>query len=171
MLWIKEMELVDSVDDLMSSSSIRGIQMPNFEVLDARIASTLNRIFHDSHFKRRISLEEQKAKKEDRFFRARQIAYCLFYKTRSGCKIGEKCSYAHRQVDEQPTKRSKKNADKSAVAILNEEKVIGMKENLLPTRVTIDQGNLIREVIKSWDEDLLNLDHLIHDNWVVSFTT
>ena len=30
----------------------------------------------------------------------------------------EKCSFAHRQFDEQPTKRSKKNDDKSAVAIL-----------------------------------------------------
>ena len=43
---------------------------------------------------------------------------CLFYKTKSGCRFGEKCSHAHRQVDEQPTKRSKKNDDKSAVAIL-----------------------------------------------------
>ena len=43
---------------------------------------------------------------------------CLFYKTKSGCRFGERCSYAHRQVDEQPTKRSKKNYDKSAVAIL-----------------------------------------------------
>ena len=60
MHWIKEVEMVDSVDDLISSSSIRGIQMPNFEVLDARIASALNRIIHNSHFKRRISLEEQK---------------------------------------------------------------------------------------------------------------
>ena len=58
--WIKEVEMVDSVDDLMSSSSIRGIQLPNFEVLDATIASALNRIIHNSHFKRRISLEEQK---------------------------------------------------------------------------------------------------------------
>ena len=32
--------------------------------------------------------------------------------------VSEKCSYAHRQVDEQPTKRSKKNDDKSAVAVL-----------------------------------------------------
>ena len=71
MLWIKEVEMVDSVDDLMSSSSVRGIQMPNFEVLDARIASTLNRIIHNSHFKRRISLEEQKAQKQDRFLRGR----------------------------------------------------------------------------------------------------
>ena len=42
MQWIKEVEMVDSVDDLRSSSSIRGISMPNFEVLDARIASALN---------------------------------------------------------------------------------------------------------------------------------
>ena len=43
---------------------------------------------------------------------------CLFCKTKSGCRFGEKCSYAHRQVDEQPTKRSKKNDDKSAVTVL-----------------------------------------------------
>ena len=59
MHWIKEVEMVDSVDDLKSSSSARGIRMPDFEVLDARIASALNRIIHNSHFKR-ISLEEQK---------------------------------------------------------------------------------------------------------------
>ena len=43
---------------------------------------------------------------------------CFFYKTTSGCRFGEKCSYAHRQVDEQPSKRSKKNDDRSAVAML-----------------------------------------------------
>ena len=37
MHWIKEVERVDSVDEFKSSSSVRGIQMPNFEVLDARI--------------------------------------------------------------------------------------------------------------------------------------
>ena len=60
MQWIKEVELVDSVDELRSSLSIRGISMPNFEVLDARIASALNKIIHNSQSKRRISLEEQK---------------------------------------------------------------------------------------------------------------
>ena len=60
MQWIKEVELVDSVDELRSSSSTRGISMPNFEVFDARIASALNKIIHNSQFKRRISLEEQK---------------------------------------------------------------------------------------------------------------
>ena len=76
--WIKEVEMVDSVDDLKSSSSTRGIQMPNFEVLDARIASALNKIIHNSHFKRRVSLEERKAQKEDRFLRGRQIAYLIY---------------------------------------------------------------------------------------------
>ena len=77
-LWIKEVELVDSVDDLKSSCSVRGIRMPDFEVLDARIASALNRIIHNSHFKRRISLEEQKAQKQDRFLRGKQIAYLIY---------------------------------------------------------------------------------------------
>ena len=43
---------------------------------------------------------------------------CLFQKTKSGCRFGEKCIYAHRQVDEQPSKRSQKNGDKIAVAFL-----------------------------------------------------
>ena len=63
------MEMVDSVDDLRSSSSIRCISMPNFEVLDARIASALNKIIHNSHFK---------AQKQDRFLRGRQIAYLIY---------------------------------------------------------------------------------------------
>ena len=45
--------------------------MPDFEVLD-------NRIIHNSHFKRRISLEEQKAQKQDRFLHGRQIAYLIY---------------------------------------------------------------------------------------------
>ena len=34
--------------------------MTNFEVLDAKIASALNRIIHNTQFKRKVSLEEQK---------------------------------------------------------------------------------------------------------------
>ena len=78
MLWIKEVELVDSVHDLKSSCSARGSRMPDFEVLDAKIASALNRIIHNSQFNRRVSLEEQKAQKEDRFHRGRQIAYLIY---------------------------------------------------------------------------------------------
>ena len=70
--------MVISVYDLISSFSLEGIRMPDFEVLDARNASALNRIIHNSHFKRRISLEEQKAQKQDRFLRGRQIAYLIY---------------------------------------------------------------------------------------------
>ena len=45
MLWIKEVEMVDAVK---SSCCVRGIQMPDFEVLDAKIASALNRVIHDA---------------------------------------------------------------------------------------------------------------------------
>ena len=58
--------------------SIRGTQTPDFEVLDARIASALNRIIHNTQFKRKVSLEEQKAQKENRFLRGRQIAYLIY---------------------------------------------------------------------------------------------
>ena len=93
MQWIKEVETVDSVDELRSSSSIRGISMPNFEVLYARIASALNKIIHNSHFKRKISLEERKAQKEDCFFRDRQIAYLIYdYSPVIGDDFVENCT-------------------------------------------------------------------------------
>ena len=37
--------------------------MPNFEVLDAKIASAQNRIIHKTQFQRKVSLEEKKNKK------------------------------------------------------------------------------------------------------------
>ena len=49
--------------------------MPNFEV---RIASARNRTIHNSHFKRRISLDEQNAHKKDRFLRGRQVAHLIY---------------------------------------------------------------------------------------------
>ena len=77
LLWIKEVEMVQSEDDLKSSRSIRGTHGPDFELLDARIATALNKIIQNTRFKRKVSLEEQKAPKEDRFLRGRQIAYVI----------------------------------------------------------------------------------------------
>ena len=70
MLWIKEVEMVESVDDLKSSRSIQGYtRFPNFEkTRSSRIPTS----------RKRSSLEEQKAQKEDRFLRRRQIA-CMIY--------------------------------------------------------------------------------------------
>ena len=77
MQWIKKVEMVDSVDDL-KSTSIRGIRIPDIEEPDAKFALALHRIFHCSHFKRRIGLEEEKAHQQDRFFRGSQIAYLIY---------------------------------------------------------------------------------------------
>ena len=78
MLWIKEVEMVESVDDLKSSRSIRGIRMPDFEVLDAKIAPAPNKIIQNARFKKKVSLEEMKVHKEDRFLRGKQIAYLIY---------------------------------------------------------------------------------------------
>ena len=53
-------------------------QWPNFEVLDARIASALNRIIRNISFKKKGQSGGMKAHKEDRFLRGRQIAYLIY---------------------------------------------------------------------------------------------
>ena len=47
-------------------------------MLDARIASALNKIIQNSYFKNKVSLEEKEAHKEDRFLPGRQIAYMIY---------------------------------------------------------------------------------------------
>ena len=60
---------------------------------------------------------------------------CLFYKSENGCRSGQKCSCAHRQVDEQPCKRSKNNGDKSAVAMLKITRQLGcVFQNMEPPK-------------------------------------
>ena len=72
------MEMVASLDELKSSRSVYGKDFPDFEMLDAKIASALNKIIQNSLFKKKVSLEEQKAPKEDRFLRGRQIAFMIY---------------------------------------------------------------------------------------------
>ena len=43
---------------------------------------------------------------------------CQFYKSESGCEIGEECLFPHWKVQERPDKQPKKGDDKSAVAIV-----------------------------------------------------
>ena len=71
------MEMVGSSDDLKSSRSVAG-NFSNFEMLDAKIASALNRIIQNSQFRKKVSLEEQNAQKEDRFLRGRQVAFMIY---------------------------------------------------------------------------------------------
>ena len=70
--------MVDSLDELKSSRSVCGKEFPNFEMLEAKIASALNKIIQNSQFKKKVSLEEQKTQEEDRFLRGRQIAFMIY---------------------------------------------------------------------------------------------
>ena len=64
--------------ELKSSRSVSGKDFPDFEVLDAKIASAVNKIIQNSQFKKKVSLEEQIAPKEDLFVRGRQIAFMIY---------------------------------------------------------------------------------------------
>ena len=77
MVWIKEVEMVDSLKELKSSRSVSGKKIPNFEMLDAKTASAQNKVINNSHFKKKVCLEEQKAQKDGRFPRGRQIALMI----------------------------------------------------------------------------------------------
>ena len=57
MLRIKEVEMVDSMEELKSSRSVAGKKFRNFEMLDAKIASALDKIIQNSNFKKKVSLE------------------------------------------------------------------------------------------------------------------
>ena len=76
------MEMVDSLEELKSSRSVHGKDFLNFEMLDAKIASALNKIIQNSQFKKKVSLEKQKAQKGDQFPRGRQIAFMIYNKFR-----------------------------------------------------------------------------------------
>ena len=52
------------LNDLKSSRSIKETHGPDFELLDARIASALNKIIQDTRFKKKVSLEEMKAQQK-----------------------------------------------------------------------------------------------------------
>ena len=77
--WIKEIEAAKSLDDLISTKSISGKDFPDYEELDLMMASALQRC-HDkqTRFRKKISVEEQWAQKDNRFLRGRQIAYLIY---------------------------------------------------------------------------------------------
>ena len=103
------------------------------------------------------------------FFEKWHPPECLFHKTKSGCRFGEKCSYAHRQVDEQPTKRSKKNDAQSAVAML--KKGDWQERGLVTDQCHDRSGKPDKRSDEKLGQSHLNVDHLMHGDWVVYFKT
>ena len=59
-------------------SQIGGHRFPNFETLDAKVASVLKTIIMNPYFKKKVNLEEQEAQMQDQFLRGRQIAYMIY---------------------------------------------------------------------------------------------
>ena len=68
LLWSKEVEMVDSVNEFKSSRSTAGKDFPNFGVLDAVIASAWNKIIHNSHFKKEGQSGGRRLRKRIGFF-------------------------------------------------------------------------------------------------------
>ena len=70
MSWINEVEMARSIDDCRTSQSIEGRRdVPDFDMIHARIASALRKMIFNTFFKRRVSVEEQRAQKRNRFLR------------------------------------------------------------------------------------------------------
>ena len=80
MQWIKEVESAKSIDELMTSRSIvERTDSPDNDMLDAMVASALKKLLdRHVHFRRRVSVEEQRAQKYDRFLRGTQIAFLIY---------------------------------------------------------------------------------------------
>ena len=79
MQWIKEIEATKSLDDLITPKSITGKDFTDCEELDLMVASALERCYDkQAHFRKQISVEEQRAQKDNRFLRGRQIAYLIY---------------------------------------------------------------------------------------------
>ena len=85
MHWIKEVEIAKSIRELLTSRSI--MERTNFSdcgMLDAMIASAVKKLLEKHvHFRRKVSVEEQRAQKHDRFLPGRQIAYMICVYLRS----------------------------------------------------------------------------------------
>ena len=80
MHWIKEVEIAKSTDELMTSRSILArTDVTVNDMRDAMSPSALKKLLDKhAHFRRRVSVEEQRAQKDDRFLRGRQIAYIIY---------------------------------------------------------------------------------------------
>ena len=73
-LWIKEVEVANPIDELVTSRTITGQhKFLDFDMQDAMIASALKKLINtQSTFRKRVSVEEQRAQNSDRFLRGRQ---------------------------------------------------------------------------------------------------
>ena len=78
MHWIKEVEMAKSIDELVTSRSIvERTGFADYDMLDAVIAPALKRPLASVHFRKIVSVEEQRAQKHDRFSCGRHCLHDL----------------------------------------------------------------------------------------------
>ena len=83
-LWIKEVEIAESVDDHVTSQSIEGRDFLVFEMLDAKITSAMRRGSSPISISEEGSVSMSRPlKKYNRFPRERQIAYMICHHFRA----------------------------------------------------------------------------------------
>ena len=78
-VWIKEVEVADST--ILNHRAHFKVMIISriFRCCWMReMAAALNKIIQNSYYKKKVYLEEQKAQKEDRILRGRQIAYMIY---------------------------------------------------------------------------------------------
>ena len=63
---------------MTSRSIVVRTDFPDYDMFDAMIASALKKLLTHVHFRKRVSVEEQRAQKDDRFLRGRQISYMIY---------------------------------------------------------------------------------------------
>ena len=66
------------ITSIWSKSLSRYFPQGDIMIADARIDSALIKIIQKTQCKKKVSLEEQKAQKEDRLLRGRQIAFMIY---------------------------------------------------------------------------------------------
>ena len=81
MLWIKQVEMVDSLDDVQSSHSFQGCtNFPNLETQDVRIVSALNQIIQNSYFVWRNRMLIKSIKRIGSFAEDRSPTYLHYFR-------------------------------------------------------------------------------------------
>ena len=72
--WIKEIEAAKSLDDFIIPKSITGQDFPDYQELNLMMASALKRCSdNQTHLRKKISVEEQRGQKDNRYIRGRQM--------------------------------------------------------------------------------------------------
>ena len=90
MQWIKDIETAKSIDDLITPRSMLGrTDVPDNDMLDAMMTSAWRKLFDkQTHFRKKVIVEEQRAQNNHRFLRGRQIASMIYEYFPSGVYDG-----------------------------------------------------------------------------------